>query len=73
MNLTDINKPFKGHLRNAMIQTFPDGRYIYWGTFDGHPQFNGRRGHTSQVVAEHPGGIVETLNSVYIVEMSTDD
>lgn len=70
-------KPFKGRIRNwdqIHISKATDehlGFYII-GVFDGHPAFDGHRGHTSMVVKEtelEDGTIeIETLNSKYILE-----
>lgn len=65
-----MDKPFKGRLENVVKQRFPLSYapnslgYYYICTFLDHPQFAGRRGHTSYVVAEE-GNMVETRNSRY--------
>ena len=62
----DNTKPYKGFIRDWQRQTLKDGRYIIWGTFDGHPWFHNSHGHTSIITFHDTAtGDVETLNSRY--------
>lgn len=57
-------KPHKGAINLWTKQRFEGGRYIVWGYSDGHPQFDGKYFHTSEVLS-HVGNEIETLNSRY--------
>lgn len=67
-------KPHKGSLRNARKVDTSQG-YYYAGTFDGHPQFHSKLGHTSMVVKDdcdiprhrNDSYEIETLNSRYTI------
>jgi len=64
-------KPLKGFLDNWKRVNY-EGRYLFTGTFIGHPDFHGRSGHTSLVV--HQDGVqVETLNSRYLLLRKHED
>lgn len=56
-------KPYRGRLDLWHRCVFADG-VVYFGVFDGHPDFHGSFGHTSKVVKESAHKI-ETLNSRY--------
>lgn len=58
-------KPHKGRIAHARRKDYADG-YIYWGLFRDHPQFAGKRGHTSKVIKED-GAEIETLNTRYTI------
>lgn len=64
-----MNKPNKGSIRDWCKRRI--GNYtIILGTFVDHPDFAGRKGHTSYVVnltkeAETDNYVCETRNSVY--------
>lgn len=67
-------KPHKGTLVQwkpvyTMLATEEHLGYYIVGVFHGHPQFHGRAGHTSMIVAVRPEiNEVETLNSRYSLE-----
>jgi len=71
-----MEKPWKGNLTDAQkfrYPHWPEGAFVYVGRFDGHPEFNTERGHTSLVVREEePYELngpynIETLNSRYTI------
>lgn len=59
-------KPHKGKLVGWHRHECEDTRYIIRGYFDGHPQFHGMYGHTSEVLChDEATGEIETRNSRY--------
>lgn len=76
MREPDMSKPHKGTFINWEIYSRDSWKgqtdhlgFILFGTFHGHPQFGGTRGHTSAIVAVFPDlNMVETLNSRYTLE-----
>lgn len=72
-----MTKPHKGKIMHAQqVYCGPHGLgYLYAGTFGDHPEFAGKRGHTSYVVKDDcdiprhatDGYEIETRNSRYTV------
>lgn len=60
----EMNKPHKGTLDQWKKHPTYIGGYFFTGKFVDHPEFAGKKGHTSRVVAQE-GYEVETLNSRY--------
>ena len=61
-------KPHKGNFRAWRFVNYANGEAVH-GTFEGHPQFSGKYGHSSLIVNKrtmNDGSIeIETLNSRY--------
>jgi hypothetical protein len=74
-------KPIKGSIRDwRIIRSCPPtkkhtGTYVI-GEFVSHPDFAGKRGHTSMIVCVmdyKEGKLVETLNSRYILYYENEE
>lgn len=64
-------KPFRGKFRDWHRHYYDGENYYMLGVFDGHPEFDGEWGNTSQVLSEKKTDNedvieIETRNSHYL-------